>query len=155
MFIWVFSLVNDFQIELCVSYCSTLFLLIYRLTRYLFYFSLLHLSLICLRKLGHVYMFHLSALVTKTISGRWVALNNIIWMFSIVIHNFFTFLMSVLLFFYDSNKPFLFFWENVSYYFYLYLKKKNPLLDFIYCIILSCSMNFIPLKQWSLNVIYL
>lgn len=32
--------INDFQIELCVSYCSTLFLLISRLTRHLFYFSL-------------------------------------------------------------------------------------------------------------------
>lgn len=130
MFIWVFSLVNDFQIELCVSYCSTLFLLIYRLTRYLFYFSLLHLSLICLRKLGHVYMFHLSALVTKTISGRWVALNNIIWMFSIVIHNFFTFLMSVLLFFYDSNKPFLFFLRKCILLFLPLFKKEKSFARF-------------------------
>lgn len=125
MFIWVFSLVNDFQIELCVSYCSTLFLLIYRLTRYLFYFSLLHLSLICLRKLDHEYMFLLSALVTKTISGRWVALNNMIWMFSIVIHNFFTFLMSVLLFFYDSNKPFFFLRKCILLLLPLFKKEKS------------------------------
>lgn len=125
MFIWVFSLVNDFQIELCVSYCSTLFLLIYRLTRYLFYFSLLHLSLICLRKLDHEYMFHLSALVTKTISGRWVALNNMIWMFSIVIHNFFPFLMSVLLFFYDSNKSFFFLRKCILLLLPLFKKEKS------------------------------
>lgn len=131
MFIWVFSLVNDFQIELCVSYCSTLFLLIYRLTRYLFYFSLLHLSLICLRKLDHEYMFHLSALVTKTISGRWVALNNMIWMFSIVIHNFFTFLMSVLLFFYDSNKPFFFFLRKCILLLLPLFKKEKSLARFL------------------------
>lgn len=125
MFIWVFSLVNDFQIELCVSYCSTLFLLIYRLTRYLFYFSLHHLSLICLRKLDHEYMFHLSALVTKTISGRWVALNNMMWMFSIAIHNFFTFLMSVLLFFYDSNKSFFFLRKCILLLLPLFKKEKS------------------------------